>query len=132
LHDPLAPTHIPVYSYRLSFDHLFSKTVSMYAIFRAAGKQFRAEKGKTLRLPLMSAEAGSKITFDEVLLSSDGETIKAGAPLVKGAQVLAEVVGDGKEPKIYVFKFKRRKNYRRKTGHRQKFTEVRITDVKLG
>jgi ribosomal protein L21 len=67
----------------------------MYAIFRAAGKQFRAEKGKTLRLPLMSAEAGSKITFDEVLLSSDGETIKAGAPLVKGAQVLAEVVGAG-------------------------------------
>jgi large subunit ribosomal protein L21 len=130
---PLAPTRIPVYSYRLSSDHLFSKTVIiMYAIFRAAGKQFRAEKGKTLRLPLMSAEAGSKITFDEVLLSSDGETIKAGAPLVKGAQVLAEVVGQGKEPKIYVFKFKRRKNYRRKTGHRQKFTEVRITDVKLG
>jgi large subunit ribosomal protein L21 len=104
----------------------------MYAIFRAAGKQFKAEKGKTLRLPLMSAEAGSKVTFDEVLLSSDGETIKTGAPLVKGAQVLAEVVGDGKEAKIYVFKFKRRKNYRRKTGHRQKFTEVRITDLKLG
>ena len=59
----------------------------MYAIFRAAGKQFRAEKGKTLRLPLMDAEAGSKVTFDEVLLSSDGETIKAGAPLVKGAKV---------------------------------------------
>jgi large subunit ribosomal protein L21 len=104
----------------------------MYAIFRAAGKQFKAEKGKTLRLPLMSAEAGAKVTFDEVLLSSDGETIKTGAPLVKGAQVLAEVVGDGKEAKIYVFKFKRRKNYRRKTGHRQKFTEVRITDLKLG
>ena len=104
----------------------------MYAIFRAAGKQFKAEKGKTLRLPLMSAEAGSKVTFDEVLLSSDGETIKTGAPLVKGAQVLAEVVGDGKEAKIYVFKFKRRKSYRRKTGHRQKFTEVRITDLKLG
>jgi large subunit ribosomal protein L21 len=104
----------------------------MYAIFRAAGKQFKAEKGKTIRLPLLSAVAGSKITFDEVLLSSDGETIKAGAPLVKGAKVLAEVVGDGKEPKIYVFKFKRRKNYRRKTGHRQKFTEVRITDVQPG
>jgi large subunit ribosomal protein L21 len=104
----------------------------MYAIFRAAGKQFKAEKGKTLRLPLMSAEAGSTITFDEVLLSSDGQTVKAGAPLVKGAKVLAEVVGDGKEPKIYVFKFKRRKNYRRKTGHRQKYTEVRVTDVQLG
>jgi large subunit ribosomal protein L21 len=104
----------------------------MYAIFRALGKQFRAEKGKTIRLPLMDAEAGAKVTFDEVLLSSDGETIRAGTPLVAGAKVTAEVVGVGQEPKIYVFKFKRRKNYRRKTGHRQKFTEVRITDVTLG
>ena len=104
----------------------------MYAIFRALGKQFRAEKGKTLRLPLMDAEAGSKVTFDEVLLSSDGETIRAGSPLVAGARVEAEVVGQGKEPKIYVFKFKRRKNYRRKTGHRQRYTEVRITDVTVG
>jgi large subunit ribosomal protein L21 len=104
----------------------------MYAIIRTGGKQFRAEKGKTLRLPLMDAEAGAKVTFDEVLLSSDGETIKAGTPLVKGAKVTGEVVGDGKEAKIYVFKFKRRKNYRRKTGHRQGYTEVRITDVKPG
>ncbi|HZM27611.1 MAG TPA: 50S ribosomal protein L21 [Gemmatimonadales bacterium] len=104
----------------------------MFAIFRTAGKQFRAEKGKTLRLPRLTAEAGAKLTFDEVLLSSDGETIRAGTPLVKGASVTAEVVGEGKEPKIYVFKFKRRKNYRRKTGHRQHFTEVRITDLKLG
>lgn len=104
----------------------------MYAIFRAAGKQFRAEKGKTLRLPLLDAEPGTKLTFGDVLLSSDGQTIRAGQPLVNGASVEAEVVGAGKEPKIYVFKFKRRKNYRRKTGHRQKFTEVRITDLKLG
>lgn len=104
----------------------------MYAIFRALGKQFRAEKGQTLRLPLLNAEAGTKVTFDEVLLSSDGDTVRAGTPLLKGASVEAEVVGEGKEPKIYVFKFKRRKNYRRKTGHRQRFTEVRITDLKLG
>ncbi|HXE58189.1 MAG TPA: 50S ribosomal protein L21 [Gemmatimonadales bacterium] len=104
----------------------------MYAIFRALGKQFRAEKGKTLRLPRMDAEPGSKVTFSEVLLASDGTTVKAGAPLVAGASVEAEVLGEGKEPKIYVFKFKRRKNYRRKIGHRQRFTEVRITDVKVG
>jgi len=104
----------------------------MYAIFKALGKQFRAEKGKVVRLPLMDAEPGSKVTFDEVLLASDGTTVKAGTPFVKGAKVTGEVVGDGKEPKIYVFKFKRRKGYRRKTGHRQKFTEVRITDVKAG
>ncbi len=59
----------------------------MYAIFKAAGKQFRAEKGQTLQVPLMDVEPGSKVTFDEVLLTSDGETIKAGTPLVKGAKV---------------------------------------------
>jgi large subunit ribosomal protein L21 len=104
----------------------------MYAIFKALGKQFRAEKGKVVRLPLMHAEPGSKVTFDEVLLASDGTTVKAGTPLVKGAKVTAEVVGDAKGDKLYVFKFKRRKGYRRKTGHRQKFTDVRITDVKAG
>jgi large subunit ribosomal protein L21 len=104
----------------------------MYVIFRTAGKQFRAEKGKTLELPLMEAEPGSSITFDEVLLASDGTTIKAGTPLVKGASVTAEVVGQTKGPKIYVWKFKRRKNYRRKTGHRQKYTAVKITDVSVG
>ena len=104
----------------------------MYAIFRAKGKQFRAEKGQVLRLPRLEAEAGAKVTFDEVLLSADGDKITAGSPLVAGASVEAEVVREGKDAKIYVFKFKRRKNYRRKTGHRQHYTEVRITDVKLG
>ncbi len=104
----------------------------MYAIFRALGKQFRAEKGKTLRLPLMDKQPGDKLTFDEVLLSSDGSTIRAGAPLVAGAAVEAEVLGQVKGDKLYIFKFKRRKNYRRKTGHRQKYTEVRITDVTAG
>jgi large subunit ribosomal protein L21 len=104
----------------------------MYAIIRAAGKQFRAEKGITLQVPLMDAKPGSKLTFDEILLTSDGTTVKAGTPLVRGAKVTAEVVGPAKGPKIYIWKFKRRKNYRRKTGHRQQYTEVRITDVKVG
>lgn len=104
----------------------------MYAIFRTAGKQFRAEMGTTLQIPLIDdAEPGSKLTFDEILLASDGDKITAGAPLVKGASVTAEVIGLKKGIKIYVWKFKRRKNYRRKTGHRQRYTEVRITDVKL-
>ncbi len=104
----------------------------MYAIIRAGGKQFRAEKGMTLQMPLFDAKPGSKVTFDEVLLTSDGTTVKAGTPLVKGAKVVAEVVGEVKGIKIYIWKFKRRKNYRRKTGHRQHYTEVRITDVKAG
>jgi len=103
----------------------------MYAIFRAQGKQFKAEKGKTVRLPRMEAEPGSKITFEDVLLTSDGDKIVAGTPTVKGASVIGEVVGEVKGEKIYVFKFKRRKNYRRKTGHRAKFTDVKITGVKL-
>ncbi len=105
----------------------------MYAIFKALGKQYRAEKGTTLRIPLMDEkQAGDALTFDEVLLTSNGDSITAGTPTVAGAKVLAEVVRHGKEDKIYVFKFKRRKNYRRKTGHRQKYTEVKVTDVVLG
>jgi large subunit ribosomal protein L21 len=103
----------------------------MYAIIRSGGKQFKAEKGKTLRVPRMEAEPGSKITFDDVLLTSDGDKVVTGAPTVKGASVTGEVIGEAKGEKIYVFKFKRRKNYRRKTGHRAKFTEVKITGVKL-
>jgi large subunit ribosomal protein L21 len=103
-----------------------------YAIFKAAGQQFRAEKGTTVRVPLLEAEPGSKVTFEEILLSSDGKKISAGQPTVKGAKVTAEVVRHGQHDKIYVFRFKRRKNYRRKTGHRQDFTEIKITDVKVG
>ncbi|HJU68061.1 MAG TPA: 50S ribosomal protein L21 [Gemmatimonadaceae bacterium] len=103
-----------------------------YAIIRTGGKQFRAEPGKTLRIPSLQAEAGDSITFDEVLLGSDGTTVFAGAPLISGAKVTAEVVKHGKGDKIVVFKFKRRKNYAKKQGHRQGFTEVRINDITLG
>ena len=103
----------------------------MYAIFRALGQQFRPETGQTLRLPPMDKQPGDKAVFDEVLLSSDGETIKAGTPLVKCAKVAAEVVGDAQGEKRYIFKFKRRKNYRGKTVHRQKDTDVQMTGRKL-
>ena len=104
----------------------------MYAIFRTAGKQFRAEPGRKLQIPTLEAEPGAKLTFDEVLLGSDGKEVKAGTPVLKGAKVTAEVVRHGKEKKIVVFKFKRRKNYARKQGHRQGFTEIRIDSVELG
>ncbi len=104
----------------------------MYAIIQTAGKQFRAEPGRTLRLPSMKGEPGTKVVFDQVLLGSDGKTVKAGAPMVKGAKVTAEVVRHGKGDKIIVFKFKRRKNYARKQGHRQGFTEVKVQSVDLG
>jgi large subunit ribosomal protein L21 len=102
-----------------------------YAIIRTAGKQYRAEPGKVLRIPSREGDPGSEVVFDEVLLSSDGNTIKAGAPVLDGAKVTAEIVRHGLADKIIVFKFRRRKNYARKQGHRQRFTEVRIRDISV-
>ena len=104
----------------------------MYAIIRTGGKQFRAEPGKTLRIPSIDIEAGEVVTFEDVLLGASDGDIKVGAPLVGGAAVTADVVKHGKGEKIIVFKFKRRKNYRRKQGHRQKYTEVRVREINLG
>ena len=104
----------------------------MYAIIRTGGKQFRAEPGKTLRIPSLDIEPGESVTFEEVLLGGNDGDIKVGAPLVGGAAVTADVVKHGKGEKIIVFKFKRRKNYRRKQGHRQKYTEVRVREINLG
>ena len=103
-----------------------------YAIFTAGGKQFRAEAGVTIKVPLMDAEPGSKVTFDHVLLASDGTHVHAGQPTVKGAKVMAEVVRHGLGKKIRIFRFARRSGYHRKAGHRQDFTEVKIADVKIG
>jgi large subunit ribosomal protein L21 len=103
-----------------------------YAIIRTGGKQFRAEPGKTLRIPNLVGEPGAKVTFDDVILTADGNDIKVGSPTVGRATVTAEIIKHGRGDKIVVFKQKRRKNYSRKQGHRQGFTEVRITQVKLG
>ncbi len=102
-----------------------------YAIFATGGAQFRAEPGVTIKIPLLAAEPGSKVTFDRVLLASDGKQVHAGKPVVKGAKVTAEVVRHGKGEKIKIYRFARRSGYRRHAGHRQPFTEVKIADVKL-
>lgn len=103
-----------------------------YAIFKAAGFQYRAEPGDVLRLPTLDAESGETVTFDEVLLGvSEGKTL-IGRPTLEGAAVRAQVLRHGRADKIVVFKFKRRKNYRRKSGHRQGFTEIRVSDIDLG
>jgi len=103
-----------------------------YAIFTTGGQQFRAQEGVTIKVPLLAAEPGSKVTFDRVLLASDGTHIETGTPTVKGAKVTAEVVRHGKGKKIRIFRFARRTGYRRHAGHRQDFTEVKIADVKVG
>lgn len=103
-----------------------------YAIFKAKGKQFRAEPDATLRVPSLDAEPGETITFEEVLLGSADGRVLVGTPALEGAFVRAEVVRHGKDDKIVVFKMKRRKNYRRKQGHRQRFTEIRVLGIDLG
>ena len=103
-----------------------------YAIFKTGGKQFRAEAGTTLRIPSIVGEPGSTVVFDDVLLGSKGDSVKTGTPLLSGAKVTGEIVKHGRGDKIVVFKFKRRKNYARKQGHRQGFTEVRIKSISLG
>lgn len=103
----------------------------MYAVFRTGGKQFRAEPGKKIRVPTLDVEPGASITFDEVLLASDGSNVRVGEPRVDGAQVKAEIIRHGRDKKIIVFKRKRRKGYRRKQGHRQGFTEVRVDEISV-
>lgn len=103
-----------------------------YAIFVSGGKQFRAEPGRTIQIPKVDAEPGAKVTFDRVLLTSDGKQVHTGVPVVRGAKVTAEVVRHGKGDKIKIFRFARRAGYRRHAGHRQPFTEVKIGDVTLG
>lgn len=101
----------------------------MYAVFRTGGKQFRVEPGKRIRVPSLDVEPGETVEFDEVLMAGDGEDVSVGVPVVEGARVRAEVLRHGKDQKIIVFKRKRRKGYRRKQGHRQKFTEIRVDEI---
>jgi len=103
-----------------------------YAIIKTGGKQFRVETGRTYKIPSVVGEEGSKIEFNDVLLGNDGKNVKTGIPALKGASVTGEIVRHGRGDKIIVFKQKRRKNYARKRGHRQGFTEVRINDISLG
>ena len=104
----------------------------MYAIFEAKGKQFRAEQDATLRLPTLDAEPGDRVTFDQVLLAQRDDQVIVGQPTLEGAAVATEVICHGRGDKIVVFKMKRRKGYRRKQGHRQGFTDVRVVEIEFG
>ncbi|CED72455.1 50S ribosomal protein L21 [Aliivibrio wodanis] len=101
----------------------------MYAVFQSGGKQHRVSEGQTLRLEKLDVETGATVDFDNVLMIADGEEITVGAPLVAGGKVTAEVVQHGRGDKIKIVKFRRRKHSRKQQGHRQWFTEVRITGI---
>lgn len=101
----------------------------MYAVIEAGGKQYRVEKGENLRVEKLGAEPGTKVSFP-VLMVADGKTVKIGQPNVAGAEVIAVVRGEEQGEKLVVYKYRRRKGYRRRNGHRQDYTSVLIEDIK--
>jgi large subunit ribosomal protein L21 len=115
----------------------------MYAVIATGGKQYRVQPGETIRIEKLDgpgappndggaegALRAEKVTFDQVLLVANGENVKVGTPVVVGAQVTGEIVETGRGEKLLVYKYRRRKGYRRKTGHRQPYTAVKITGIK--
>jgi large subunit ribosomal protein L21 len=104
----------------------------MYAVIQTGGKQYRVAEGETLRVEKLAVSAGDKLTFDSLLFADDGGNVQVGQPLVSGVKVEAEVIEQGLGKKIIIFKYKRRKSYRRKQGHRQPYTALKITAIKAG
>ena len=101
----------------------------MYAVIESGGKQHRVIEGETLKLEKIEAATGDTVEFDKVLMIGGGDDVKIGTPVVDCSKVTAEVVSHGRHKKIKIVKFNRRKHYRRETGHRQWFTEVKITGI---
>jgi large subunit ribosomal protein L21 len=101
----------------------------VYAIIRDRGMQYRVEEGQIVQIALLEAEPGSQVELEEVLLIGGGEQTLVGAPLVDGAKVLATVLGEAKGDKVVVFKYKNKKRYRRRTGHRQQYTRITISEI---
>lgn len=101
----------------------------MFAVFASGGKQHRVTEGEIVRLELLDAEPGQEIVFDKVLMVADGDKVEVGAPYLEGGRVTGEVVGNDRARKIRVIKFKRRKDYKRTQGHRQWYTDVKITGI---
>ena len=103
----------------------------MRAIIETGGKQFAVAPNQTIRVPSLAGDPGDKITFERVLYAAGSDAVHVGSPLVDGASVTAEIVKHGRGKKIVVFKYKRRKRYSRKKGHRQDFTELKVTGVNV-
>ena len=101
----------------------------MYAVVRTGGKQYRLGVGDSVKVEKLSDEVGNIVELSQILMVSDGGEVKVGTPLVTGASVKAEIVGHGRNKKIRVFKMKRRKQYRRTQGHRQAFTQLKVTEI---
>ncbi|SQI43449.1 50S ribosomal protein L21 [Leminorella richardii] len=101
----------------------------MYAVFQSGGKQHRVSEGQTVRLEKLDVATGETIEFDQVMMVANGDGVKIGVPFVDGSKIKAEVVAHGRGDKVKIVKFRRRKHYRKQQGHRQWFTDVKITGI---
>ena len=101
----------------------------MYAVIKTGGKQYRVSVGETLKVESLEAEAGNSVDFAEVLMVANGDSVTVGEPTVKGAKVSAEVIENGRGKKIEIIKFRRRKHHMKRQGHRQWYTEIKITGI---
>ena len=101
----------------------------MYAVIASGGKQYKVEQGEVLRVEKLPGDPGTSITFDRVLMVSDGEAVRIGTPVLDDVSVQGHIVEQGKAKKILVFKYKKRKRYRRKQGHRQAYTAIKIDTI---
>lgn len=101
----------------------------MYAVFSTGGKQYRASEGDVLRVEKLDAEKGASIEIDQVLMVGEGADVRVGAPMLEGGKVTVEVVDHGRGDKIRVIKFKRRKHHMKQMGHRQYYTDIKITGI---
>ena len=104
----------------------------MYAVVKTGGKQYRVQSGESVRVEALSAAVGAAVSFDEVLMVGEGESVRVGTPYLAGAKVNATVVSHGRGEKVRIFKLRRRKHFQKTQGHRQNYTEVRIEDIVQG
>lgn len=102
----------------------------MYAVFKTGGKQYKIKEGDILRIEKIAGEVGTDISFDKVLMFADGKNINVGVPILDSVEINGHILEQGKSKKIIVFKYKRRKRYRRKQGHRQQYTAIKIDSIK--
>jgi large subunit ribosomal protein L21 len=115
----------------ISGKNRFVRELIMYAVIKTGGKQHRVSLGDILSIEKIGGSKGDDFVFDEVLMVANGEDIHLGKPLVEGAKVVGKIVEQKKGPKIMVFRMKRRKGYRKKTGHRQSLTSMKITEISI-
>ncbi len=101
----------------------------MFAVLKTGGKQYKVSEGDVIQIEKLDGKVGDKVTLDQVLMIGEDDKVDVGSPVVKGSQVTGEIVGQVKGPKVIVFKKIRRKKYRRKNGHRQLITHLKITEI---